>query len=76
MSFEKKKTDTNTDDDTSNFVEYSLLDFDKAIADLGIKLNNEAMTTTNSEYKFKLVDAIVKLRGALPPFYAMKNRGR
>lgn len=75
MGFEKKKPVTNTGGETNNFVEYTLLDFDKAIADLGIKLNNEAMTTTNPEYKFKLVDAIVKLRGALPPFYAMKNRG-
>ena len=49
--------------------EYSLTDFDKSIVDLGIALTSEAIKATNSDYKFKLVEAIVKLRGALPPVY-------
>lgn len=52
--------------------EYSLADFDKSIVDLGIALTSEAVKATNTDYKFKLVDAIVKLRGALPPMYFKK----
>ena len=54
---------------TQEILEYSLADFDKSIVDLGISLANTAAKETNADYKFKLVEAIVKLRGALPPIY-------
>ena len=54
---------------TQEIVEYNIVDFDKAIVDLGITLASAAVKETNADYKFKLVEAVVKLRGALPPVY-------
>ena len=54
--------------------EYRLADFDKSIIDLGVTLASEAAKSTNLDYKFKLVESIVQLRGALPPFYAVQSK--
>ena len=68
---DKKKTFPDVEEKISvkEIVEYSIADFDKSIVDLGISLANIAAKETNAEYKFKLVEAIVKLRGAIPPIY-------
>ena len=59
-------------DEKKNNVEVT--EFDSAIVDLGIALVKEAKTTTNTDYKFKLLNSIVALRGALPPIYAVNQR--
>ena len=68
---DKKKIFQNAEEKISNkeILEYSIADFDKSIVDLGISLANIAVKETNADYKFKLVEAIVKLRGAIPPIY-------
>ena len=66
---DKKKISEVEEPDTEGIVEYSLADFDKSIVDLGISLASAAVKETNADYKFKLVEAVVKLRGALPPMY-------
>ena len=68
---DKKKIFPNAEEKISNkeILEYSIADFDKSIVDLGISLANIAVKETNADYKFKLVEAIVKLRGAIPPIY-------
>ena len=68
---DKKKNFPDVEEKISvkEIVEYSIADFDKSIVDLGISLANIAAKETNAEYKFKLVEAIVKLRGAIPPIY-------
>lgn len=58
--------------DKQEIFEYTLIDLDKSIVDLGIKLAEEAMKTTNADYKFKCVDAIVKLRESIPPIYGKR----
>ena len=59
-------------DEKKNSVEVT--DFDSAIVELGIALVHEAKTATNPDYKFKLINSIVALRGALPPMYAVNQR--
>ena len=68
---DKKKIFPNAEEKISNkeILEYSIADFDKSIVDLGISLANIAVKETNADYKFKLVEAIVKLRGAIPTIY-------
>ena len=53
---------------------YEAPDLDFAIVELGIALVHEAKTATNPDYKFKLINSIVALRGALPPMYAVNQR--
>ena len=72
---EKKKNPELEEPSEQEILEYNLVDFDKSIIDLGITLANVAAKETNADYRFKLVDAVVKLRGAIPPFYAINKRG-
>lgn len=58
--------------DKQEIFEYTLIDLDKSIVDLGIKLAEEAIKTTNADYKFKCVDAVVKLRESIPPIYGKR----
>ena len=60
--------------DAVTVTEYSVADFDKSIVDLGISLTSEAVKAVNTDHKLKLVEAIVKLRGALPPIYSIKSK--
>lgn len=68
-------TDVDQSISEQEIIEHTLIDFDKSIVDLGISLANTATKNSNPEYKLKLIDAVVKLRGALPPFYAVNKRG-
>lgn len=73
---DKKRTDFEIDKANEICSDVNQANFDNAIVRLGIQLTNEAMKSSNLDYKFKLVESIVKLRGALPPLYALQNKSK